>query len=229
MRAVAWILAVAAALPWVRAVHADEAAIRAALEPRLGKIDRVAKSPVAGIWEVLFGPQVQYTDASGRYLFGGPLQDTKTGKNLTAERQFELLPLKLAIMQTRGSGKNVLVTFEDPNCVYCKRLAKELAKIPDLRLYTFVIPILGPDSQEKARNIWCAPDRAAAWNAQMMGGPAAPKARDSCDSSALQRSVEVARQLGVRGTPIMYLAGGEVIRGFVDAQKLEERMKGRSK
>jgi thiol:disulfide interchange protein DsbC len=228
MRAVAWILAVAAVLPWVWAVHADEAAIRAALEPRLGKIDRVVKSQVPGIWEVLTGPQVQYADETGRFLFSGPLQDAKTGRNLTAERQFELLPLKLAIMQTRGSGKNVLVTFEDPNCVYCKRLAKELAKIPDLRLYTFVIPILGPDSQQKARNIWCAPDRAAAWNAQMLIEVAAPKARDNCDSSALQKTVEVARQLGIRGTPVMYLAGGEVIRGFTDAQKLEERMKERS-
>jgi thiol:disulfide interchange protein DsbC len=188
----------------------------------------VAKSPVPGIWEVLTGPQVQYTDATGQYLLSGPLQDTKTGKNLTAERQFALLPLELALKQTRGSGKNVLVTFEDPNCVYCKRLAKELAKIPDLRLYTFVVPILGPDSLEKARNIWCAPERVAAWNAQMQGGAAVPRAREDCDSSALQKAVEVARQLGIRGTPIMYLANGEQLRGYADAAQLEQRIKGRS-
>jgi thiol:disulfide interchange protein DsbC len=97
-------LLVAALLPWAGAARADEAAIRAALEPRLGKIDRVAKSPVAGIWEVLTGPQVQYTDATGQYLISGPLQDTKTGRNLTAERQFALLPLDLALKQTRGSS-----------------------------------------------------------------------------------------------------------------------------
>ena len=217
------------ALLWVRATHANESDIRAALEPRLGKIDSVAKSPVPGIWEVLTGAQMQYTDEAGRFLFSGPLQDTKTGKNLTAERQYALLPLNLAIVQTRGTGKNVLVTFEDPNCIYCKKLAKELAKIPDLKLYTFVVPVLGADSQEKARNIWCASNRAAAWNAQMLEGTAAPKAREGCDSSALQKSVEVARQLGIRGTPVMYLAGGDVIRGFTDAQKLEQRMKGRNK
>jgi thiol:disulfide interchange protein DsbC len=221
-------VAVAAALLAATSpAQADEAAIRKALEPSLGRIDAVTQSPVAGVWEVVTGAKVQYTDGAGRFVFDGPLREAATGRDLTAQRQYALLPLKLALKQTRGSGRNVLVTFEDPNCGYCKKLAKELVKVPDLTLYTFVYPILGADSQEKARNIWCAADPAAAWNAQMLEGKAAPAAKVDCDQTGLQKVIQTARQLGIRGTPYMMLEDGEPLRGFVDAAKLEERFKGR--
>lgn len=221
----AWMAAalLAASLP----AHADEAAIRAALTPTLGKIDAVTRAPIPGLWEVVSGAKVQYTDERGQFIIEGPLRDAGTARNLTAERQFALLPLDLALKQTRGSGKNVLVTFEDPNCGYCKRLAKELAKVPDLTLYTFVYPILGEDSREKSRNIWCTPDRVAAWNAQMLEGKAAPAARADCDQAGLLKVIQTGRQLGIRGTPYLVLEGGEPVRGFLDAQRLEQRFKAR--
>jgi thiol:disulfide interchange protein DsbC len=208
-------------------VQADEAAIRAALEPRLGRIDAVAKTAIPGVWEVVTGAKVQYADELGKFVFEGPLRDAATGRDLTAERQFALLPLHLALKQTRGSGRHVLVSFEDPNCGYCKKLAKELAKIPDLKLYTFVYPILGADSEEKARNIWCAANPMAAWNAQMLEGKAPPAARTGCDQAGLLKVIQTGRQLGIRGTPYLFLEGGEPLRGFLDAQRLEQRFKER--
>lgn len=208
--------------------QADEAAIRAALEPRLGRIDTVSKSPVPGVWEVVTGAKVQYADGLGKFVFEGPLRESASGRDLTAERQFGLLPLQLALKQTRGSGKNVLVSFEDPNCGYCKKLAKELAKLPDLTLYTFVYPILGADSEEKARNIWCAANPVAAWNAQMLDGKAPPAARADCDQAGLLKTIQTGRQLGIRGTPYLFLEGGEPLRGYLDAQRLEQKFKERS-
>jgi thioredoxin-related protein len=41
------------------------------------------------------------------------------------------LPLALAVKQVRGDGKRVFATFEDPNCGYCKRLAKETARLDE--------------------------------------------------------------------------------------------------
>lgn len=208
--------------------QADEAAIRAALEPRLGRIDTVSKSPVPGVWEVVTGAKVQYADELGKFVFEGPLREAGSGRDLTAERQFGLLPLHLALKQTRGTGKNVLVSFEDPNCGYCKKLAKELAKLPDLTLYTFVYPILGADSEEKARNIWCAANPVAAWNAQMLDGKAPPAARADCDQAGLLKTVQTGRQLGIRGTPYLFLEGGEPLRGYLDAPRLEQKFKERS-
>lgn len=107
-------------------------------------------------------------------------------------------------------------------------LAQELAKVPDLKLYTILYSILGADSMEKATNIWCARDRVAAWNAQMLRGTAAPKANQGCDTTGLQKSLDTGRKLGLRGTPRMFLAGGEPVRGFVTAEKLQQRFTGRN-
>jgi hypothetical protein len=39
--------------------------------------------------------------------------------------------------------------------------------------------------------------------------------------------IQTGRQLGIRGTPYLFLEGGEPLRGFLDAQRLEQRFKER--
>lgn len=80
----------------------------------------------------------------------------------TAERmqklmaiKFSDLPLEYAIKQVRGDGKRVFASFEDPNCGYCKKLAKDIAKLNNVTIYTFLLPILSPDSLEKIQSVRC--------------------------------------------------------------------------
>ena len=61
-----------------------------------------------------------------------------------------------AVKRVKGNGKRVIYTFEDPNCGYCKELQKELAKLNDVTIYTFLWPILSQDSVDKSKAIWCA-------------------------------------------------------------------------
>lgn len=105
----------------------------------------------------------------------GTLIDGATMKNVTAERlqklaaiKFSELPLELAVKRVHGDGKRVLASFEDPNCGYCKKLAKEMAKLDNVTLYTFLYPILSPDSLVKSKQIWCAADKGKAWNDWML-------------------------------------------------------------
>ena len=121
-----------------------------------------------------------YTDEKmTAFIAGGQLIEGKTMKNLTEERmrkltaiKFSELPLERAIKQVRGDGKRVLATFEDPNCGYCKRLAKDLQKLDNVTIYTFLYPILSEDSIRKSKQIWCSADRAKAWNDWMVEGRA---------------------------------------------------------
>src|SRR5207237_8408210 len=39
----------------------------------------------------------------------------------------------------------------------------ELRVGTDVTVYTFLYPVLGKDSREKSRDIWCAKDKALAW------------------------------------------------------------------
>jgi len=133
-------------------VLAGEAEVKKAFEATVGKVEKISKAPIAGLWEVAVDGQIFYSDDKGTYLLAGNLIEIKTGKNLTAERQFNALPLDLAIKQVRGNGKNVLVTFEDPNCGYCKKLAKELQFDQKPHLVHFSLPRIRRGLHRKIQN-----------------------------------------------------------------------------
>ncbi len=206
---------------------AGEADVKKAMETRVGRVEKIGKSPIAGLWEVVVEGQIFYADDKGDYLLTGNLVDLKTGKNLTAERQFNALPLELAVKQVRGTGKNVLVTFEDPNCGYCKKLARELQAIKDITVYTFLYPVLGEDSSEKSKTIWCASDKAKAWTDWMLSGKAPTAAPAKCDTAGLEKSIELGRKLRINGTPAMFFATGERVGGYIPAAEIEKRFSAR--
>ena len=171
---------------------ADEADIKKSMESKLGtRVESVTKSGYLGLYEVFADGNIVYTDEKGTAIIVGPLIDGKTMKNVTEERmkkltaiKFSELPLDRAIKQVRGDGKRVMATFEDPNCGYCKRLAKELLKLDNVTVYTFLLPILSEDSVRKSKQIWCSSDRARAWNDWMIDGKA-PAGREDCDTTAI--------------------------------------------
>ena len=211
---------------------ADEASVKKAVEAKLGgPVASVTKTPYLGLYEVYAnGREVIYTDEKVSVLLVGSLIDGKTMKNVTAERmqklsaiKFSDLPLALAVKQVRGDGKRVFATFEDPNCGYCKRLAKETAKLDNVTIYTFLYPILSPDSLEKSNQIWCSADRAKAWNEWMLDGDA-PGGKGDCDTTAVKKSIEVGRKLAITGTPTIFFADGERITGVVPQAKIEQKL-----
>lgn len=209
-----------------------EANIKKAVEDWLGgrmTVTSVRKADFLGLYEVVVGGEVIYTNDKATYLILGNVIDVKAGRNLTQERvaklaqiKFADLPLNLAIKQVKGNGKRVLATFEDPNCTYCRRLAHELQSVTDVTVYTFLFPILTPDSTDKAKAIWCSADRAKAWNDYMLNGTA--PAAGKCDTSALDKVAALAQRLNVRGTPALFLADGTRLPGLVPAPQLEEAM-----
>ena len=202
---------------------ADESDVRKAVEAKLGKVEKIVRAPMAGIWEVTVDGQIFYADDKASYLLFGSLLEVKTGKNLTAERQFNSLPLDLAMKQVRGSGKNIMVTFEDPNCGYCKKLAKDIQSLKDVTVYTFLYPVLGDDSYEKSKAIWCAPDKSRAWVDWMNSGKALPAASAKCDTSGLDKSAQLGRKLRINGTPAIFFASGERVPGYMPAAEIEKR------
>ena len=211
----------------------QEAAIRKNLGeriPQLKQIDEVSKTPIPGLYEVrVNGTDIYYTDAEANYLVQGNLIDTRQRRNLTEERvdkltaiAFESLPFKDAFTIVRGNGKRQLAVFEDPNCGYCKRFEKDLQKINNVTIHLFLYPILSADSTEKSKNIWCAKDKAKAWQDWMVRDvtPAAA----SCDSAALARNVELGHKFKITGTPTLVFADGTRVPGAIGADQVEKRL-----
>ncbi|RIX41006.1 MAG: DsbC family protein [Rhodocyclales bacterium GT-UBC] len=211
---------------------ADEVEIRKGMEAKLGaKVDSVSKSGYLGLYEVYAEGNILYTDEKMTVILAGAqLIDAKTMKNMTEERlkkltaiKFSDLPLERAIKQVRGDGKRVLATFEDPNCGFCKRLAKDLAKLDNVTIYTFLYPILSEDSVRKSKQIWCAADRARSWNDWMIDGKA-PPAKDDCDTTAVSKNQDFGRKLNITGTPTIFFADGERVPGAMPLARIEQKL-----
>jgi len=227
-------LAVALTATLASVCLAQEAAIRENLVkrlPGLPQIDEVNKTPIPGLYEVRMGTEIVYTDEHGDHLIEGSITETKTRANLTQARidkltaiDFAALPLKDAIVWKQGTGARKLVVFADPNCGYCKKFETEMQQVKDVTVYTFLYPILGGDSPEKSRNIWCAKDNGAVWRNWMINGTTPMRSMGQCDTTALQRNVALGKKFRVNGTPSLVFEDGKRVPGAMGPEQVEKQL-----
>ena len=137
-------------------------------------VTAVRRTPY-GLFEVQLGMDLIYTDEKVTWVMEGPLIDAMTRRDVTREAQeklgtipFDQLPLDLAIKQVKGDGSRKVAIFEDPNCGYCKQLRKTMEDVDNITVYTFLYPILSPDSNVKVRDVWCSKDPGKAWDDWML-------------------------------------------------------------
>jgi thiol:disulfide interchange protein DsbC len=215
----------------------DDAKIAAAIRgtlakrlPNLPAIDEIVRSPVPGLWELRVGSHVIYSDAEGSFVIEGEILDTSRNVNLTQQRienltafDFAKLPLKDAVVWKQGNGTRKLVVFADPNCGYCKKLERDLSSVPNLTVFTFLVPILGGDSPAKARDIWCANDRGKVWRDWMLDNTPPPSAAAACDTAALTRNVRLGEKHAVAGTPSLVFENSERVPGILSKEDLEKK------
>ena len=213
--------------------HAGEAEVKKAWDANIKiPVTSVAKAGYLGLYEVFAGGEVYYTDEKVSAVLHGELIDAKSRQNITQARlqkltaiKFSDLPLEQAIKQVRGTGKRVFATFEDPNCGYCKRLARDMSSLDDVTIYTFLYPILSPDSKEKSERIWCSQDKAKTWNDWMIRGVEPPAKPAACDAGAVAKNAELGGRLGIRGTPNLFFVNGERAPGAIPVAEIENRLK----
>ncbi len=144
------------------------------------------------------------------------------------------------------NGKVTLVEFTDFACTYCRQSVKALegliARNPDLRVVVRELPIIAPESAPAARMALAAAAQGkyAAYHQRMFEGPrpteesiASAAGAAGLDMAAartfaarsdvedeLKRNLDMARQLGVNGTPA-WVIGERMIHGAVPAQELQ--------
>ena len=206
--------------------------IKSTLESRMGDatIKSIEKTPVPGLYEVNLGSQIVYSDATGNYVLIGDLVDTRNSKNLTEARladtnkiEFAKLPLENAVKVVKGNGSRKIAVFSDPNCPYCKQLESTLKSIDNVTVYTFLYPVLSPDSTAKSKSIWCSKDRGTTWEGWMLDHKA-PTTAGTCDTTAIDKNLKLGRSMNVIGTPTVFLTDGRRLPGVVPADRLEKEL-----
>ena len=205
--------------------------IKTEIQKKLGtnaKVRSVTPAPVSGLYEVLVGNDIFYTDASAKYLIQGEIIELASGKNITEQRQADLNRIKWtdlnqanAFKTVRGNGTRQLAIFSDPNCGYCKRLEKSLQQLDNVTIYTYLIPILSADSIQKAKQIWCSTDPNKTYMDWMING-VAPSGKTDC-SNPLDKNLTYAKTYGITGTPTLFFTDGSRFPGAVQVTDIEKK------
>lgn len=212
-----------ALVAFVAVAHADTASdLKKTIETNTGGkvvVDSVEATPAKGIYQVVSGGEIFYTDASGRFgIVGGSMVDMEAQQDLTApalaklqEISFDQLPLHLAIKEVHGDGSRQMALFEDPNCPICRAFTKFVEQLEDVTVYRFMFPVLAPSSQDYARVAWCAADRTHAWELAMAGNPITGD--QSCDISGLADILKFGEKHRIDATPTVFLGNGKRLVG----------------
>ncbi len=196
-------------------------------EQLIGPVDQVNNTPMPGLYEVVAGDHIYYTDKGAQYMIDGSMYDLKARNNITEARarklfaiDFNSLPLDLAVKKVKGNGSRKMAYFTDPNCGFCKKLEHELQNVNNVTLYLFLYPIFD-GSAEKVQNIWCSADRVKAWDNLMLNGvqPTAAK----CDTPTA-KVLELGHKLKVNGTPALIFSNGVINPGYLPAAELEKAL-----
>lgn len=193
------------------------------------QVSAVNPSPIAGVFEVVMGKNVAYTDEAARFIIFGHIFDMQAQKDLTAERlaqinkvEWAALPLANAIKTVKGNGKRQVAVFSDPDCPYCKSLEANLENLDNVTIYTFLFPLvtLHPQSEAKAVAIWCSKDPSAAWR-NLMVKAEEPKAAKADCKNPIQDNVALGQRLGINGTPTLIAPDGSMKPGALPIEQIE--------
>lgn len=212
------------------AAIANETAVLSRVRERFPQafVDKVFATPYPGLYEVLMDNKLFYTDEQVTFVLVGNLIDVKSSQNLTQQRlrkltaiEWKSLPLDLAIKKVKGDGSRRLAVFSDPLCPHCVTQEKELAKITNVTIYTFLYPIerLHKGATDRSRAIWCSPDKAKAWDEFLING-IAPKPRPCADP--IKQIDALGAKLKIASTPTLIFGDGTVVTGGIHAQQIEK-------
>jgi len=236
--AIALVFVLSAACHGVSLAAPDsEKAIREALQAALPGVvpDTITPSPVQGFYEVLIGPRLYYVSGDGRYLFQGSLIDLKTRVNISEERTKQVRIREVnavgednMVIFAAAKPRYTITVFTDVDCTYCRKLHSEieqyLSRGITVRYLMYPRSGLNTPSYYKAVSVWCAKDRRKALTRAKAGEKLE---RLDCDNP-VEQHMSLGESIGIRGTPAIILDDGELLPGYVPAERLLKTLQTRS-
>ncbi|HPE59811.1 MAG: DsbC family protein [Thiothrix sp.] len=203
--------------------------LSAKLKPLFGEVpDAVNTTPIPGVYEAVFGTEMIYVSADGRYFISGDMIDGQSRKNLSenaraAARKAELVAAgeeKTIDFKAKGDEKYVLSVFTDVDCPFCEKLHTEVPKLNELgvtvRYYAYPRAGIGSNTYKKMVSVWCAEDQQDAMTKVKSGQTIEEK---TCDNPVAD-DYALGQKVGVTGTPALIAGNGTLIPGYRPANDL---------
>jgi thiol:disulfide interchange protein DsbC len=192
-------------------------------------IENLQKVEGLDLYEGVINGEVLYFSKDGQYVLQGELVSLESRTNLTEQRR---VSLRQSIL--KGLDENDMIIFEpekteytltvftDIDCVYCRKMHSEMAQYNELgiRIRYMAYPRggIGSESYDDAVTVWCAEDRQQAMTLAKRGEELEAK---TCDNP-VEEEFNVGRQLGVSGTPALFMESGQSLPGYVPPARLKE-------
>jgi thiol:disulfide interchange protein DsbC len=218
-------------------VLADKNEIINNLKPFFNQItlQDISETSFKGVYEVINKNPIEafFVSENGKYLVQGNIIDLgarkkmKTNNNLNKLKKDILDSIKEEdkIIFKAKNEKYIVHVFTDVDCPFCKKLHSEIKKMNNLgitvKYLASPLASLHPKAQTKMEKIWCAKNKVKAMNAY--------KTRNTIPNSKFCKNpvaeqLAIAKQLGVSGTPAIFLEEGIHIPGYLPAEKLLQRI-----
>jgi len=192
--------------------------------------DSIRSTPIPNIFEVVVGARLVYVTGDGRYLIEGEIVDLEQQKNLTNPRLNQITAAavdaigeqNMLIFEPPGQTKYTVTVFTDIDSAYSRKLHQAISQYTyrGIRIRYLFYPRAGEESDSfaKAVAVWCAPDRQQAITGAMAGEPV-----DSISCpNPVRNHWQLGERMGVSGAPVMVLENGDLLPGYVEAERLYE-------
>ena len=188
------------------------------------------------MYQVTFdGKGSVYMTASGDHFFVGDLYELGENRiiNITEEQKngprAELISSisrdDMIIFSPEGEVKASVVVFTDVDCGYCRKLHNEVPKMNalgiEIKYMAYPRAGIGSDSYNKIASAWCADDRQKALTTLKTGGTIPTNV---CDGNPVPEQFNAGLRVGLSGTPAIVLESGELIPGYMPADKLAKTL-----
>lgn len=192
-----------------------------------GEIKNISPSPIDGLFQVITDKGIVYSSKDGKYLLQGELFDVSSKPISITEQAMAKLRLKqlntyedTMINYPAKEEKYVVTVFTDIDCGYCRKLHREMQSYNDkgITIRYLAFPRGGKKSgaYSQMESIWCAENKADAMNKAKSGIKIDGK---TCENPVMQHYA-LGNSFGVRGTPALVLSNGNMLPGYLPADKL---------
>jgi thiol:disulfide interchange protein DsbC len=193
-------------------------------------VKEINDSPIPGLKEIIIGTDVIYATADGKHVIQGSVYNIENGiEDITEASRGKLrkgLMAGITDDKTISFGKSDLedtvTVFTDIDCPYCVKLHNEMDQYnkAGIRVRYLFFPRAGlrSPSYTKAVSVWCAEDQKTALTMAKNGAGIEEK---SCDNPIKDQYI-LGREVGVTGTPAIMLESGEMLPGYIPADKLKQ-------
>ncbi len=201
----------------------------------------VVPSSVEGLVEVKTQGGVLYASPDAKHLIAGTLyelDDDGSYVDVMAKRQAPINAEKIAQFKDKmieykaDNEKYVVDVFTDITCGYCVRLHQHIKEYNDkgitVRYLAFPREGLGGQVSKNMAEIWCADDPAAALNDAKVNRTLPTTVASGKDLVQCKQTIsdeyKLGRELGISGTPAIFLASGDMVGGYLTPDQLMQRL-----